>query len=450
MRCLGILLFVVIMLAGCNKNDFNPEVIAPGTESDYDLSFEMDEKGRFTVDAKINIKNISNESWEELVFYFIPNIFTRESNTRALKPAELTIDNVTINDEKVDYNLEQDRFTIPLNEEMTPNEKAEVQVSYKFELPLRGTRFTRIDSNYYLAQWYPMVPTYQNGWNKEPYEHFGESYHTTFSDFQLEYKVPEGYTVVTSADEEKFPSKEKNRYNIDNVKEVFVAILDKPTMVKKTVDDVEIRVFGMEAGTQVDTNMMELAAGALKYFEETLGPYPHKQFDIVLDSGLGMEYPGIVTTYFLREIEFLEETVVHELGHQWFYGMVTNDPFDHAWVDESLTVLATELYLAEYYEEPIEIYDYSDVEVSQLNLPLDQYVIRPTNHSYSKYVYGVAPQLIWEVFEKHGGRKTAEDFLKSYVHHYKYKELDSKEFIRFLKYYLKVDHLPILKGWIKK
>ncbi|WHY83981.1 M1 family aminopeptidase [Neobacillus novalis] len=81
----------------------------------------------------------------------------------------------------------------------------------------------------------------------------------------------------------------------------------------------------------------------LSYFKQKFGPYPFKQLDIVINGG-GMEYPGIVEVNTTPEEPAINETVVHETAHQWFYHGVSNDPYYHAWIDEGLTSLATMLY----------------------------------------------------------------------------------------------------------
>ena len=41
-----------------------------------------------------------------------------------------------------------------------------------------------------------------------------------------------------------------------------------------------------------------------------------------------------------REDTYLEDTVVHEAGHQWWYGMVGTNEFEDAWMDEGINQYA--------------------------------------------------------------------------------------------------------------
>ena len=86
------------------------------------------------------------------------------------------------------------------------------------------------------------------------------------------------------------------------------------------------------------------AAAALKYYGEWYGAYPYPTLTIVdpvfqSDSG-GMEYPTIFTagTRWLspRYSNDPEYVVLHEAGHQFWYGLVANNEVEFAWLDEGI------------------------------------------------------------------------------------------------------------------
>jgi len=80
-------------------------------------------------------------------------------------------------------------------------------------------------------------------------------------------------------------------------------------------------------------------------FDRWYGPYPYKTLTMVdPDPGsqaFGMEYP----TFFTEGTEWWEpeglhsgaaETIEHEFGHQYWYGMVATNEFEDAWMDEGI------------------------------------------------------------------------------------------------------------------
>src|SRR5262249_39127160 len=88
---------------------------------------------------------------------------------------------------------------------------------------------------------------------------------------------------------------------------------------------------------------------ALKYYGEWYGPYPYGHITIVdpaYQSGAGgMEYPTLFTagTRWLApaQVTTPEGVTVHEAGHQFWYGIVGNNEFEDAWMDEGFNTFST-------------------------------------------------------------------------------------------------------------
>lgn len=303
-----------------------------------------------------------------------------------------------------------------------------------------------------------MLATYRNGWNKEDYNPLGESYHTSFSDFTIHYELPQGYTVYSTDDQETEDETVSGTLKMNNVKEFYLAITKTAGMhVEKTiVNDTEIRVIGHSYNKNDFSSVLPVAIDGFQFFEKHIGDYPHKQLDIIMDEG-GMEYPGIVTVgqmFEERTDEQMEQTVIHEIAHQWFYGMVSNDPYYDPWVDEGIAQYATTLYLMESEDlnlEEILGYPYKVYTLAEstgtlkfANLPLDQY-----EKTYSENVYTQPPVQLHELFADYGGNEKALGFLQSYYEHYRYKEVDTQEFLNFLRTYLQLEDVSVFDEWIR-
>ncbi|WP_181833207.1 M1 family metallopeptidase [Bacillus taeanensis] len=435
---------------------FMPKEVPSGSRSQYDIMLTMTDEGEFNIETKVIIENTSQDNWNNLIFYFIPNIFTEDTaqdlNYPLESPATIKFHKVAIDGNQTDFTLEEDTLTIPLQNQLEPNKQITVEFIYEFTLPDNGLRFTRKNGNYYLSQFYPMVATYRdNKWNKADYMFRGETYHTAFSDYKFEYDIPEEYTFVSTYDNENFPSKNKDSFKVSNVKDIFVAVIKKTLVVQRMSGNVNIRVFGFEEKHDLYTEISEVATNAQSYFEKNIGPYPFKQLDIILDS-LGMECPGIVTASSVYnsgpvKTDTLKRMVVHEIAHQWFYGIISNDPYNEAWLDEGFAEFATGLYYYSNSEQEIP-YDtmakhLEKLEPLSINLPLDKY-----KHNQSSYTYGKASVMLWKMFEKRGGIEEAEKFLKSYYDFYNYKEVNTKEFVRFTKHYFSFEDNAEFEDWL--
>ncbi len=98
---------------------------------------------------------------------------------------------------------------------------------------------------------------------------------------------------------------------------------------------------------------------ALAYMGFWFGPYPYPTLTVVDpdhrggDAG-GMEYPTLITggTRYIRAArqQSPEGVLVHEFGHQHFYGLVGSNEFRTAWMDEGMNTYGTAKVLMKAYD----------------------------------------------------------------------------------------------------
>ncbi|MRN56376.1 FtsX-like permease family protein [Paenibacillus monticola] len=418
-------------------SQFIPHPIANNNKAAYDLDLLMNEQGQFTVKAIIHITNTSSDHWDQLVFYMIPNIFTLPDEQYIYrKDARFKLNSVQINEKKASYTLNRDTLEIPLEDGLAPTADTKVEVSYTFTLPEKGIRFSRTGQSFDLAQWYPMLATYENGWNKQPYLLAIESYHTDFSDFTLHYKLPSKYRVISTSDLDPVESVSSGELKAKHVKEFMVSFTKDLSPIRQSVDNIEIKVWAGTEDKQYIENALKTAVGALHFFNQNIGAYPHKQLDIILGDRLSMEYPGIVAIFTQKDIRHV---IVHEIAHQWFYGVVSNDTFHDGWLDEGMTELATSLYLKDYsFAESL-----YQPNRQYSNLPLSDY----RNGEIGSSLYAQPTLKFKELFERQKDDNIG--FLQVYFKTYQYKQVDTKEFIAFVKAYYGMEDHSFFDGWIK-
>jgi len=100
-----------------------------------------------------------------------------------------------------------------------------------------------------------------------------------------------------------------------------------------------------------------ITAATLKRYGEWFGAYPYGHVTIVdpafQSESDGMEYPTLFTgrSRWLApaDVQMPEMTTAHEAGHQWWYGMVASNEFEHAWMDEGINTYATARVLDEAF-----------------------------------------------------------------------------------------------------
>jgi Peptidase family M1 domain len=62
-----------------------------------------------------------------------------------------------------------------------------------------------------------------------------------------------------------------------------------------------------------------------------------------------MEYPMITVIGNSSNAAGLDEVITHEVGHNWFYGLLASNERDHPWLDEGLNTFYEGTYMDKYY-----------------------------------------------------------------------------------------------------
>jgi hypothetical protein len=83
--------------------------------------------------------------------------------------------------------------------------------------------------------------------------------------------------------------------------------------------------------------LAEWSVDAVGDLEARFGAFPYETLSIALlpDFGGGIEYPSMIL-----EATPSRSVLVHEVAHQWFYGMVGNSQFRDPWLDEAFATYA--------------------------------------------------------------------------------------------------------------
>ncbi|MFC4712047.1 M1 family metallopeptidase [Planococcus dechangensis] len=418
-------------------------------DASYQLDVLMDETGYFQITASINVKNTSVETWNEVGFYLVPNAMSaEETEGYEDEAASVDISVVTNEGQAASYELDNNTLMIALDEALEPGDSSEVSLVYTLQLPENGMRLSQVNDNYYLAHWYPMLASFEDGWQIHDYDPKGESYATGYGEYIVRYDLPKEYLVATSAQDGPIKTSSSGTVQGDMIKDFYMAVMDPNEWDVKSrkVDDTTFRVFA-PAGSDILDDTAGFAADAYSYFEEMIGDNPSKELDIIANDGY-MEYPNVIEV--ATDEANLAYILVHEIAHQWFYLMVGNDPFNEAWLDESLTEFAMALFLSEYAgDDEIGFYGataYADSHAAKThaNLPLNEF----EESAYYATVYGEVPMILKAFFDNNGGTETAFEFLTAYYEEFQYQQVNTEDFKVFFEDYFKGDQQEFLDSWL--
>ncbi|MBA3464457.1 MAG: M1 family metallopeptidase [Deltaproteobacteria bacterium] len=222
-----------------------------------------------------------------------------------------------------------------------------------------------------VGQWFPKIGVRIGApgaerWECQPFHAFTEFF-ADFGVYDVSLTVPSTYVVaatgvLTTATETPGGTRTLV-YHAEDVHD-FVWMAD-PYMdmisAQAKVEDgtVEVRVLARPEQAEFAQRHLEAAVGAIQFFSAWFVPYPWPIMTIVdppMDAGAaaGMEYPTLVTTggdgVFARPgLRMPEYVTVHEVGHNWFQGILaSNEPIE-AWLDEGVNEWADAKVMAAMY-----------------------------------------------------------------------------------------------------
>jgi hypothetical protein len=131
------------------------------------------------------------------------------------------------------------------------------------------------------------------------------------------------------------------RFHARSVRDVAVAV-GQFRVAHATAGTVPV-VVGVAPGLADDpaATARELAR-AIRVHAARFGPFPYERLAVAVlpDIGGGIEYPAAIL---LGKGQTKDATASHEVGHEWFYGLIGDDQARDPWLDESFATYAEAL-----------------------------------------------------------------------------------------------------------
>jgi hypothetical protein len=256
---------------------------------------------------------------------------------------------------------------VPLPAAVGPGETINVEVEWTAQVPRTFARTGAIGDFFFIAHWFPKVGVLEEGgWNAHQF-HAGTEFYADYGVYDVRLRVPAGWVVGATGTErarrDNGDGTVTHRYVQEDVHDF--AWTTSPDFEERrarfehpTLPPVEMRLLLQPEHARQADRHFDATRAALRYYGEWFGPYPYGHITIVdpaWQSGAGgMEYPTLFTagTRWLapRGVVQPESVTIHEAGHQFWYGIVGNNEFEHAWIDEGINTFATARTIAEVYD----------------------------------------------------------------------------------------------------
>ncbi|MFH8224433.1 M1 family aminopeptidase [Streptomyces sp. NPDC018057] len=182
------------------------------------------------------------------------------------------------------------------------------------------------------------------GWHLDPYTDNGESFYSLAADFKVTLDHPSGLLVPATGTSTDTPGSSGRTVTTATAAEVrdFAWAAGPFSKISGTSPGgVAVNVYSVSGISSASAqSMLSTAKSAVDTHAARFGAYPYGELDAVIDNTYwfgGMEYPGFV-------LDLVSTTALtHEIGHQWWYGIVGDDEYNSPWLDEAFTDYATDL-----------------------------------------------------------------------------------------------------------
>ena len=286
-----------------------------------------------------------------------------------------------------EYEGNPDIVLLTLPQPLAPHQKISIKTPFTLKIPKVFSRLGHTGQNYFITQWYPKPAVFDTkGWHPIPYLDQGEFY-SEFGNFDVKITLPANYVVAstgTTTDDTEFfnnrvslttkllanadaagnwkaSSSEGSKtlhYHAENVHD-FAWFASKEFMIVKDTARLEegnqLPVYGyfLLKNKKNWARSAFYVKRAVEYRSRRIGDYPWPHASAVdgdLIAGGGMEYPMVTVISAGGSAQSLDNVIEHEVGHNWFYGILASNERDDAWMDEGINSYYEADYMTEYYK----------------------------------------------------------------------------------------------------
>jgi len=424
----------------------------------------------------ITWQNISNEDIHELQFHLYMNAFKntqssyfKENNGRTgiigKKRAWgwIDIDTLRIDSSDLTHQIEfihpdddnendQTVIRILLPETIGPGEQIQIQIHFTTQLPRVFERNGYYKDYFFVAQWFPKIGVYiDNAWNCHQY-HGSSEFFADYGVYDVNITLPKEYIVGATGQLQNTSESEDmqtHTFRAEDVHDFAWTAWPEYMTHRDTHRGIEINLLYDEDHSATVSRYLESLKNALDFFSEWIGEYPYPNVTIVdpptgcITVG-GMEYPTLFTVgtfwRFPRGIRAPELVTIHEFGHEFWYGIVGNNEFEEAWLDEGINSYTEARIMNQYYGTETSVIDFMGIRIGELAYHRGAYIPSPSRDrilreawtyiggGYGMCSYNKAALMLWTL-ENLVGRETMDQIMKTFFQRWKFKHPKSQDFI---------------------
>lgn len=360
----------------------------------YNISARVDEETNIIDGIEtLNYWNNSPDTLDYVFFHLFQNAFVKGSHLHSLEVAEkvkiklgkyeagglgTTVEELTVDGVDVNSELDNTLLKIYLPKPLLPGHKVAFSMKFKTYYDNGSTR-RRMQmwdawgfKHYNGVQWFPKICVYDRKFGWDTYQHLNKEFYGDFGSYDVSLDFASNYVVEATGllqnrsevlpddlraklDVRNFANKKWDEapsiitpyvkgerktwhYKAMNVHD-FAFTADPSYRIGDTIwNGVQCVALVQEPHAAGWQNGAAYIAKIIKTFSEDIGMYQYPKM-VAADARDGMEYP-MLTLDGGRDPSY-HGLLVHEIGHNWFYGMVGNNETYRAALDEGFTQFLT-------------------------------------------------------------------------------------------------------------
>lgn len=322
---------------------------------EYRLALVLEpQEQRLVGRQQVTVPNHTGVPLDEIVFRLYPNL--------PQYGGRMTVGTVSVDGQPVAPTLRADdtALAVPLSRPLEPESSTLVDLSFEIEIPGQEAGYTLFGFSqgiWSVPDGYALLAVHDGqGWHEDIAPAHGDAVFAEVGLYDVTLTLPAELTLApTGVPVGEAPGADGARVHhlAGGPLREFTWLASADYRVSETTAyGTLLRSYHLPGDEAAGEATLNIAAAALRAYEDAFGPYPFERM-IVAEAPLlhyGMEYPGLnligLDLYRDQQAQ-LEDRVIHEVAHQWWYSQVGNDQVNTPWLDEGLA----EYSMAIYYQQ---------------------------------------------------------------------------------------------------
>jgi len=362
-------LIITLLLTGITFADNQDAYFQQYVNYEIDVKLDVDSH-KLDVYETLLYTNNSPDTLNEIYFYVYMNKFRKKSlalpNLYQDK-GSLIVHQVCENDStNINGLIDETIFHVKLHSPLFPGYSVRFKFDFAVNLPPAEGRLGYFGEHYDVGNWYITPVVYdKQGWHLN--QHINNEFYQEWGDFKVDIHLPKGFMVGATGNlmnpieayadtgvyipnyylvGEDDTTLALWQYEAKNVHDFAWTTDPTYKLLQSEWNGITFNVLALDYNADSWRQVTEWGPKALQFLSENFGDYPYDQItvaDTYIRAG-GIEYPQItfINDMIHPEYEFpdFRTTIIHEMAHNWYYGILGSNQTEKGWLDEGFTTFA--------------------------------------------------------------------------------------------------------------